>query len=185
MLKSPEFWMLVLVRVVMRPIYIPELLNAPQQTRVLEIQEPVADLASLTPVQGKLQVSHCGNYLQVTAKVETIVTLCCDRCLQQFNHRLVCDTAEMIWLREPAENLPDELEVEFDDLIESLSPVGYFDPQDWLYQQLQLALPQRQLCDRQCQGLTSQINANTTPVDRRWAALAALQQNLLNGQTED
>jgi uncharacterized protein len=171
----------------MRPIYIPELLNAPQQTRVLEVQEPIGDLESLTPVQGKLQVSHCGNYLQVTAKVETIVTLSCDRCLQQFNHRLVCNTAEMIWLQEPAENLPDELEVEFDELIESLSPLGYFDPQDWLYQQLQLAHPQRQLCDPQCPGLlnSTMAKASDATIDARWAALAALKQGLLQGQTDE
>jgi uncharacterized protein len=169
----------------MRPIYIPELLNAPQQTKDLDVQDSIADLETLTPVQGTLRVSHCGNYLQVTAKVETIVTLSCDRCLQQFNHRLVCHTSEMIWLQEPAtETLPDELEVGLEELIESLSPVGYFDPQDWLYQQLMLALPQRQLCDAKCAGLiTSQPDAS--PTDSRWAALAALQQGLLDGNPEN
>jgi uncharacterized protein len=163
----------------MRPIYIPELLNAPQQTKVLEIHDPVEHLETLTPVQGQVQISHCGNYLQIHAQVETIITLSCDRCLQQFNHRLTCNTSEMIWLQEPAANLPDELEVDLEDLVESLSPVGYFDPQDWLYQQLLLASPQRQLCDFNCAGLLN-CTTNPNPTDARWAALAALQQGLLD-----
>lgn len=165
----------------MQPIHIPQLLTLPNCTDEISVQESLPNLTTLTPVQGRLQVKHEGSYLRVTVQAETIVTLACDRCLQQYNHRLVCNLSELIWLQEPAtEPISDEVEVAFDELLETLSPVGYFDPQDWLYQQLCLALPQRQLCDLKCAGLMAGVGeANRQPpTDQRWAALEALKQRL-------
>ena len=59
----------------MRAIHIPELRQAPDQTRVFEVKEYLPDLESLTPVQGTIRVSHRGNYLEVEAEAETIITL--------------------------------------------------------------------------------------------------------------
>jgi uncharacterized protein len=161
----------------MEPIFIPQLLKAPQQTETLALKVSLPDFPTLTPIQGTLRVRHCGDYLEVGLQTEAIVTLSCDRCLQQYNHRLVCETSELIWLHEPeAEAYAVEIEVAPEDLVESLPPAGYFDPQDWLYQQLCLALPQQQLCDLGCPGILAQPAPITAskPVDRRWAALEAL-----------
>jgi uncharacterized protein len=167
----------------MRPIHIPQLLTLPNCTDEISISDVLPGLTTLTPIQGQLQVRHEGSYLRVTVQSETIVTLTCDRCLQQYNHRLVCNLSELIWLQEPANELvSEEVEVAFDELLETLSPVGYFDPQDWLYQQLCLALPQRQLCDLDCLGLMATVPHKTgdqhQTTDRRWAALEALKQQM-------
>jgi uncharacterized protein len=163
----------------MEPIYIPQLLKRPQQTETLEIRDSLPELPTLTPVQGRMSVAHQGQYLQVTAQVETIITLACDRCLQQYNHRLTCDCSEMIWLEDAPQKVEQpgaEIEVPLENLVETLPPKGYFDPQDWLYQQLCLALPQRQLCDAKCPGLVLEIEKNSE-VDSRWAALEALKKS--------
>jgi uncharacterized protein len=163
----------------MEPIYIPQLLTRPQQTETLDIRNSLPELPTLTPVQGTMSVTHQGQYLQVTARVETIVTLACDRCLQQYNHRLICDCSEMIWLEDTPQKVEQpggEIEVLLENLVETLPPKGHFDPQDWLYQQLCLALPQRQLCDSKCPGLALQTEKNRE-VDSRWAALEALKKS--------
>ncbi len=165
----------------MDAIYIPGILSAPNQTKTLEFREYLPDLATLTPVQGQLKVSHHGNYLEVSAQVETIMTLTCDRCLKQYNHRLKARPQEMIWLETAdVDALPLEREVSMEDLVESLHPQGYLEPSEWLYQQLCLAIPHRKLCDRACPGIAvAQDSTDTQPsVDRRWAGLAALKQNL-------
>lgn len=164
----------------MDAIHIPRLLKAPDQTEVIAIKEFLPELETLTPVAGQLSVTHCGNYLQVGATVETIVTLTCDRCLQQYNHRLASDSSELIWLQEtPLAAEPAlEVEVAFEDLVETLPPQGYFHPQDWIYQQLCLALPQRQLCDQNCTGIIPRVETTTPITDRRWAALEALKNTL-------
>ncbi|MEM9216318.1 MAG: YceD family protein [Cyanobacteria bacterium P01_F01_bin.150] len=170
----------------MELVYIPDLLNAYGQKRKWDVQDHLDGLESLTPVNGQLQVVHNGNFLEVQAIAETIVTLTCDRCLRQYNHRLEVSVAELIWLQEPVvlDEQDDELEVEvaMDDLVETLSPKGHFSPVEWLYEQMCLALPQRQLCDADCPGITVE-DYNQEPqqtFDQRWASLQALKENLPN-----
>ena len=166
----------------MDAIYIPQLTKAPEQTEVLQVHEFLPGLDTLTPVRGRIRVQHHGNYLEVSAQAEAIVTLTCHRCLQQYNHRLLLDTSEMIWLDEAAEQPYDgplEREVALDDLIETLPPQGYFHPSEWLYEQLCLEIPQRQLCDAQCAGIqTATPKGTEKPTDRRWASLEALKKQL-------
>jgi uncharacterized protein len=168
------------------PIHLPQLARASDQTEVVSIQDWFPDLPSLTPVKGQVKVVHNGNFLQVDGNAETIVTLTCDRCLQQYNYRLATEASELIWLEEITEG--DALkgavteELEDADLVETLPPEGYFQPDDWLYQQLCLALPQRQLCDVECPGIVFESNAPVSePVtDYRWAGLADLKRQLGN-----
>ncbi|NJR53429.1 MAG: DUF177 domain-containing protein [Acaryochloris sp. CRU_2_0] len=166
----------------MEKIHIPGLEALPQHTVVLEIDEFLLGLDSLTPIQGQLQIIHQGNYLQVSTEAQAIVTLKCDRCLQQYNHRLTVEAAELIWLSPESDAAVEpnlEIEVTLDDPVETLSPQGYFDPQDWLYQQLSLQLPYRQLCDQNCEGLMEEIAQQVEqPLDRRWAALESLRTQL-------
>ncbi|MGF1499001.1 MAG: DUF177 domain-containing protein [Elainellaceae cyanobacterium] len=169
----------------MDTVYIPRLLKLTNQTETIDFQEYLPELETLTPVQGSLRVTHHGNYLEVVGRAETIVTLACDRCLQNYNHRLQMDAAELIWLEESAElpeGEPPEKELSVDELVETLPPSGYFAPDVWVYEQLCLQLPQRQLCDSACPGISLE-NANAkmlNPVDQRWASLAALRENLPN-----
>jgi uncharacterized protein len=136
----------------MDAIHIPHLLKKPQKTDRQEFRELFPQLETLTPVQGKIEVSHHETYLDVQGQADTIVTLTCDRCLQQYNHRLSFDTQELIWLENPPhpETLPDEREVASENLVESLPPQGYFEPDTWVYEQLCLAMPYRCLCDANC-----------------------------------
>jgi len=165
----------------MEAIHIPWLLKLPEQTNEIQVNELIAGLETLTPVRGRLKVRHQGNYLEVSAQAETIITLTCHRCLQQYNHRLKLDASELVWLDESA-NQPDdgplERETALDDLVETLPPQGYFQPDSWLYEQLCLAIPPRQLCDQQCPGIQVTDTESASPTDRRWEALEALKRQL-------
>lgn len=165
----------------MQAIYIPQIARTPNRKIEITVDEFLPGLESLTPVRGRMVVEHKGNFLEVLAKTETIITLTCDRCLRQYNDRLSLDTSEIIWLDEAVEQ-PDtgplERETELDDLVEALSPHGHFQPQAWLYEQMCLALPLRQICDAQCQGVTLNSDGSESTVDSRWGALEALKRQL-------
>ncbi|WP_199248555.1 DUF177 domain-containing protein [[Phormidium] sp. ETS-05] len=167
----------------METIYIPQLAKAPEKTEKIELQEFLPDLETLMPVRGWLMVKHQGNYLEVSAKAEAIVTLTCNRCLQQYNHRLKLKTTELIWLDESA-GISDikEWETTVEELVETLPPDGYFDPGVWLYEQFCLAIPPRQLCAEDCPGIQVEPASTTATVltDRRWASLADLKNQLPN-----
>lgn len=171
----------------MHAIYIPHLLNAVDRTRSLAFETTFDQLQTLTPVRAQVSVRHGTTFLDVQGTAQTIVTLTCDRCLQQYNHRIAINTKEIIWLEDidstPATVL--EQEVSLDELVESLSPYGYFDPETWIYEQVCLELPQRQICNANC----SVINAQAEPVeravrvDKRWSALEALKQQFTTDES--
>lgn len=164
----------------MEAIYIPQLLRTPDQTDVISVEEFVPGFPSLTPIRGELRVRHGGNFLEASLTAETILSLTCDRCLQQYNERLSLDTSELIWLEkeeDSPETYPQEREITWEDLSETLSPEGYFSPDTWLYEQLSLALPLRRLCGKDCQPpATPAIGDAAT--DNRWTALERFKQQL-------
>lgn len=168
----------------METIYIPQLAQAPEKTEAVQIHSHLPGLESLTPVQGWVKVTHRGNYLEVQGQAETIITLTCDRCLQQYNHRLKVDTSELIWLEEPSnaafEANAAEQEIAFEDLVEALPPNGYFKPGEWLYEQLCLEIPHRQLCEQACPGILTQADHAQSLTDRRWALLEDLKGQISN-----
>ncbi|NEP09852.1 MAG: DUF177 domain-containing protein [Symploca sp. SIO1A3] len=165
----------------MEAIYIPGLLKLPDQTEVIEVNECLAGLETLTPVRGRLKVTHQGNYLEVSGQGSTILTLTCHRCLQQYNHRLILDTSELIWLDDLAEQsnyVPLEQEILLEDLVETLHPQGYFQVDTWLYEQLCLVMPLQQLCDQECLGIPINEQGSMSLKDRRWEALEAFKGKL-------
>ncbi len=167
----------------MDSIYIPHLLRTQNRCLEFEFQESFPDLETLTPVRGRMRVSHKTTYLEVVVQAETIVTLTCDRCLKQYNHRLKVDMSELIWLDVSADQLDTssgEVEISLDEPVESLHPQGDFLPGDWLYQQLCLALPLRQLCEGPCEPPKPVVIESQPILDQRWAALQALKPNLPN-----
>lgn len=171
----------------MNEIYIPHLLNATDRTRSLAFETTFENLATLTPVRAQVSVRHGTTFLDVRGNAQTIVTLTCDRCLQQYNHRVSVDAQEIIWLEDDldSQEMPLEQEVNPDDLVESLSPYGYFDPETWIYEQVCLELPQRQICNEKCEGLNvDQAPVNQPQVDERWSALESLKQQLAADESQ-
>ncbi|MDJ0531209.1 MAG: YceD family protein [Xenococcaceae cyanobacterium MO_207.B15] len=163
----------------MKSIYIPQILKAPNRKIEITINDAITGLNTLTPVRGILVVRHGGNFLELIVQAETIVTLTCDRCLQNYNHRLEVNTSELIWLEATQiDSFPLEREVAVEDLSETLSPNGYFDPEEWLYEQFSLAMPLRQLCGESCQGAAKTETKSEKYLDSRWASLASLKEQL-------
>jgi uncharacterized protein len=165
----------------MEKVFIPHLFRHEHHTLKIPVDGMLLDLETLTPVRGQIEVRHQGTFLNVSAQAESIVTLACHRCLQQYNHRLQIDVSEVIWLDEAAEDTydgPIELRVDFNDLVESLHPEGHFDAETWLYEQLCLALPHRQLCNVDCVGLlppgVEPVVEEVRSIDGRWGSLKSL-----------
>jgi uncharacterized protein len=152
-----------------------------------QVDQPLNELESLTPVRGELTAVHRGNILELSGEASTIVTLRCDRCLQHFNHPLSFRHQEVVWLGDQArqegieaevvlEGGSEVLELDPDGLSESIDPTGEFDPEHWLFEQLSLQLPLVNRCGLDCPGPDLQPSAQPPePIDPRWAALKKLQ----------
>lgn len=170
----------------MEAIYIPNLLKAPQRTKNISLDEHIPGLDTLTPIRGHLLVRHGGNFLEIVVQAETIVTLTCDRCLQNYNKRLAIETSEIIWLEaieSDLDRLPLEREVSLEDLSETLPPNGNLDLEQWLYEQFSLAMPLRRLCGKDCKGAAKTSSGKTQEqIDSRWSSLASLKEQLSQNQ---
>lgn len=165
----------------MDAIYIPHLLKATDRKKIIPLDDFIPGLETLIPVRGKLAIRHGGTFLDVFVQAETIVTLTCDRCLQQYNHRIVLQTSEIIWLDDQSEqdkHLPLEREVAIEDLSETIPSDGFFDPDTWLYEQFTLTMPLQKLCGKECQQPLVFTDTNDGLVDRRWSSLEALKKQL-------
>ncbi len=159
----------------MQTIYLPHLLRQPRSTQQFEVDGMLPSLETLTPVRGTITVRHGGTFLEVTAIADTIVNLTCDRCAQSYNQRLHVDTQEILWLQETSEvPMKTELELNAQNLSESLDPHGHFDPEEWLYEQLCLILPLQNLCGKDCQPPALPAPEQLSEIDDRWAALKQL-----------
>jgi uncharacterized protein len=163
----------------MEKLYIPQIARAVDATETFDFKEFIEGLETLTPVQGVISVRHVGSFLEVSSKASTIITLTCDRTLVQFNYRLVIDNSERICLAEPLpeSEYPREREIEADDLVESISPTGYFDPAAWLYEQLILAIPYPKIApDAPALEITdtNSLDGSTATIDKRWEILNSL-----------
>jgi uncharacterized protein len=169
----------------LRPVAIQEL-RALAEGRSWVVAEHLQDLSTLTPVRGRVRAVHRGPVLEVEGEAETIVTLCCDRCLQHYNHPLHFRTRELVWLegagaQEPATTVQEgeavlaiNAEALDGDPGEGIDPAGSFDPGHWTFEQLSLQLPLVNRCGPDCPGPASWGHGDAG-VDPRWAALAALQ----------
>jgi uncharacterized protein len=167
----------------LRPVPIQELKGLAEGRR-WRLDQHLDELASLTPVRGEVQVQHLGNALAVEGHGATIVTLRCDRCLQQFNHPLNFRSQELLWLGEAArqegmqerivlEDASEVLDLDPDALSESLDPNGCFDPAHWTYELLSLQLPTVNRCGSDCPGPAT-WSSDDQGGDPRWAKLNQL-----------
>ncbi len=170
----------------LEPIPLREL-QALGSVRDWEFEGQLDELPSLTPVRGSIQAEHRGNILEVSGSAQTIVCLCCDRCLKQFNRQLSTGANELIWLgdSEAAEAMAEEgLDASsVDGLVECLDPRGSFEPERWVFERLSLKMPAVSFCGDGCQGMP-QLSDQDPPTsvkrsaDPRWEALLSLRSDL-------
>jgi uncharacterized protein len=145
----------------MEKLYIPQIARAVDATESFDFKEFIEGLETLTPVQGVISVRHVGSFLEVSSKASTI------------------NNSERICLAEPLpeSEYPREREIEADDLVESISPSGYFDPAAWLYEQLILAIPYPKIApDAPALEITdtNSLDGSTATIDKRWEILNSL-----------
>ncbi len=161
----------------LRPIRLDELKRAPKATKTLSFSQFFNGFDSLIPVEGQVALTHQKTFLDVSGIANTIVTLTCHRCLQQFNHRLTIQFQELLVIEALPTDIPPELELDPEDLAERITPNGVFDVEDWVYQNLYLHLPNQLPCQEDCPGMG--IQGDAKPIhDPRWSTLLTLRNQL-------
>lgn len=165
----------------LRPLSIADLRHL-EAGKDWQVDQPIDGLTSLRPVRGHVRVLHQGSVLAVKGHAETLVTLCCDRCLQPFNHALAMQAEELLGLGDaPADEAAwhdlDGMALEGacgdGAVCETLDPTGSFDPERWVFEQLSLQWPLVSRCGADCPG-PDRWSSQGGGGDPRWAALGRI-----------
>ena len=145
------------------------------------VQDYLENLSTLTPIKGVLTVEHQEKSLLIKANLQTIVSLQCDRCLKGFNQTILFNGEELIWIGN--ENDLDS-DIYLDELVEYIDPRGKFEPEQWIFEQLNLQMPILNICSEKCPGpnISNNIEASfrqgacNVPenLDPRWSPLKKL-----------
>lgn len=156
----------------LRPIAIQDLLAQTEPCQ-WTFTQPIAGLDTLVPVHGVIELVVQGPLLRLGARAQTKVLLCCDRCLQSYEHPLRVRVSERIALGISSADLSEALDYDAEGVSEQLDPSGSFDPEQWIYEQLCLQLPLVNRCGPQCPGPAC-WQSQQPVLDPRWAALRQL-----------
>lgn len=189
--RSPRPVSLPLEILPLQPLPLQELRLLPAGAH-WRVDQWLPELESRTSVRGELRARWLGDALEVSGQASTTLTLCCDRCLVDYDHPLAFDCRELIALAaEGEENLSPEVfdlsglvvgsldqaphgQGEAEGPCERLDPLGLFDPARWLFEQLSLQWPCRNHCGKACPGPAVWSTAEPEPLDPRWARLSQL-----------
>lgn len=140
------------------------------------------EVVSLGPVTWKGRVEALDEAFLMRAHLDYDQGLCCDRCLGTAGERVDTSVELMIFPRSP-EPLPEEQELDDDDVSVLYLDGEELDVEPILLEQMQLNVPMKPLCRSDCAGLCAQCGADlndgacdcdTAEVDPRWAGLAQL-----------
>ncbi|WP_320676329.1 DUF177 domain-containing protein [Prochlorococcus sp. MIT 1300] len=181
----------------LKPISIKELesFNTP---KVWEVECFLHSFNSLWPITGWVSVEHLSESIIVKSELQTLIELCCDRCSQQFEHKLFCNTEELIRIstknNKKSHYTQMESSHELAELNESLDSSSNFDPERWIFEHVNLELPISKHCGEKCPmhshieftpktTITNKTQPQKTNVkdsaDPRLAILKKLQKNYL------
>ena len=117
-----------------------------------------------TKPKAVLLLKRSGDRVLVSGSIEVAVVFACDRCLEEYVNPQKIDFQLVLEVAAPEGSLPERqnAEYEFDPgQIEVLFFDGQFvDLGDLLYQQMILAVPQKNLCRFDCHGICEHCGAN-------------------------
>lgn len=107
-------------------------------------------------------------------------TLRCMRCLEAFDRTVASDVSLLIRFQEPHEE--EDLELEEEDLGTLFLQEPQLETRPILVEQMQLEVPMKPLCRKDCAGLCTECGRNLNrgpcgceaPADPRWRALRGL-----------
>ena len=128
------------------------------------------DYVVAAPVELVMDVSKVGaDTFEAVGRVRTRLELACGRCLEPYD--LPVDaTFELRYVPQPVaadaeagpreREIPEEREIDEDDLTVAYYSDGHLDIGALLREQFQLALPMKPLCSDACRGLCVQCGAN-------------------------
>ena len=133
-------------------ISITELENTELQIKEFIFSEVYEEFNNEEPITAKLKAEIIGNLIKLSGVISANLKLTCDLCLKEFTKKLDIKVEEFFTKYSLSDDYENEFELKQDGFIEDLNGNDEIDITDFVYQSVILNIPNKLVCDINCNG---------------------------------
>ncbi len=104
------------------------------------------------PVEAKLHIEVIGTLIKISGRIKAKLNLVCDLCLKEFTKEFDFEVEELFTKYGLNPSISDEFEIKQNSFIEDLNGKDDIDLADFVYQSVILHIPNKLVCDINCNG---------------------------------
>lgn len=133
-------------------INITDIENTENKSKKIEFSEIYEEFNKDIPVVAKLNAEIIGNLIKITGNIEAKLVHTCDMCLKEFVKEYKIKVEEFFTKYSLSEEYESEFELKQDGFVEDLNGSDEIDVTDFVYQSVILNIPNKLVCDINCNG---------------------------------
>ena len=133
-------------------INITEIENLETKSKSFKFEEIIDEFNDVDPVCADINVEIIGNLIIVKGEINANVNLVCDVCLKDFTKQMNVKFEEFFTKYNLNEDYGKEYEIKNDGFVEDLNGSNEIDITDLVYQTVILNIPNKLVCDINCNG---------------------------------
>ena len=131
---------------------IEDLEGSKDKTITYRVEEEIDGINAKGPIKADLTFKSLGDFVEVQGKIKGTVLLECDLCLKEFTKEFDFKVEEYYTKYGLNPNNSDEFEIKQNSFIEELNGKDEIDLADFVYQSVILHIPNKLVCDINCNG---------------------------------
>lgn len=133
-------------------IKISEIENTENKIKDINFSKIFEEFNKDVPVEAKLQIEVIGTLIKISGRIKAKLNLVCDLCLKEFTKEFDFKVEEYYTKYGLNPNNSDEFEIKQNSFIEELNGKDEIDLADFVYQSVILHIPNKLVCDINCNG---------------------------------
>ena len=133
-------------------INITDIENEENKIKNIEFSEIYEEFNKDVPVRAKLKAEIIGTLIKVSGQIEAFLIHTCDMCLKEFTKKYEINVEEFFTKYSLSEEYESEFELKQDGFVEDLNGSDEIDITDFVYQSIILNIPNKLVCDINCNG---------------------------------
>lgn len=144
-------------------IPIEDIESAKNKTLSCKFDEKIDGIDAVSPVAANLTFQALGDFIEVRGKVNVVLKLQCDLCLNEFEYKLNFDLDELFAKKALIQGIDEsgqEIEIKDGQFVTDLNGADEIDIYDLLYQSVILNVPNKKVCGINCKGGSFQTEEN-------------------------
>ena len=133
-------------------VKISEIENLDNKTLNLNFSEIIEEFNSAVPVKAELNIQILGSIIKISGKINAFLNLVCDKCLKDFTKEFDFEVKEAYNKYSLSDNYTQDFELKSENFMEDLNGQDEIDITDFVYQSVILRIPNKLVCDINCNG---------------------------------